>query len=45
MTYRPPNSRKSDFATELPEVAQVGKDIIEGEVLLGFEDSLLGMTS
>jgi hypothetical protein len=28
-----------------PEVAQVGKDVIEGEVPLGFEDSLLGMTS
>jgi hypothetical protein len=26
-----------------PEVAQVGKDVIEGEVPLGFEDSLLGL--
>jgi hypothetical protein len=28
-----------------PLLAQVGKDVIEGEVTLGFEDSLSGMTS
>jgi hypothetical protein len=26
-------------------LAKVGKDVIEGEVTLGFEDSLAGMTS
>jgi hypothetical protein len=28
-----------------PKLAKVGKDVIEGEGTLGFEDSLSGMTS
>ena len=28
-----------------PNLAKVGKDIIEGEATLGFEDALAGMTA